>query len=293
MKEIIVLSSKNYIDSESCNYGDCFIINTGSKLFIYDCGSEEHANRVIDYMDKNGYEEATIVLSHNDADHFNGIPTLIDNKRVSAIYTTLLLKQEHLDKIIERIDDDRKTRESVKEEILEEYDNIASLSGNNLNDIYLDTCDLPNELKIVGPDLEYMLDTVAKNLDGREGNSVDKETAINATSIQLAIEICGHNLLLCGDCSFAAIEDVIKDYDVIQLPHHGKSEQAENIFENKSNDVRTIYIVSDNTGSTNGGSDDLKTTGHIIHITKKEGDITINSTFFSDNNPHTRRTLGK
>ena len=291
MKEIVVLGSNKYQDSRACNYGDCFIINTGSELCIFDCGSEEHANRVIDYMDKNGYDEATIILSHNDADHFNGIPVLIDNNCVSAIYTTLLLK--HVDDILDRIDDNRRTRESVKEDILEEYDNIASLSGSNLKDIYLDTCELPDELQIIGPDLEYMLDTVAKNLDGREGNTVDKETAINATSIQLAIEICGHNLLLCGDCSFAAIEGVIKDYDVIQLPHHGKSEQAEDIFEEKSSDVRTIYIVSDNTGSTNGGSDDLKTTGHIIHNTKKEGDITINSIFFSSNNPCTRGTLGK
>ena len=291
MKEIVILSSDKYQDAKYCNYGDCFILNTGAELFIYDCGSEEHANRVIDYMDRFGFKQAIVILSHNDADHFNGIPILIEHNRVSAIYTTLLLKQEHLDKILDRIDDDRKTRESVKRDILEEYDNIASLSGNNLYDIYLDNCDLPDELQIIGPELEYMLDAVAKNLDGREGNTVDKETAINATSIQLAVEICGHNLLLCGDCSFNAIENNVENFDIVQLPHHGKSEQAEKIFEEKISDVQTIYIVSDNTGSSNGGSDDLKTTGHIVHNTKTEGDIKIDNSFFSNNNPSTGRIL--
>ncbi len=40
MKEILILSSKNYPNSESINYGDCILINTGFELVIYDCGSE-------------------------------------------------------------------------------------------------------------------------------------------------------------------------------------------------------------------------------------------------------------
>ena len=38
MKEILILSSKNYDNSETTNYGDCILINTGSELIIYDCG---------------------------------------------------------------------------------------------------------------------------------------------------------------------------------------------------------------------------------------------------------------
>ena len=34
-------------------------------------------------MSDHGYEKAIVVLSHNDADHFDGIPYLIENDLVS------------------------------------------------------------------------------------------------------------------------------------------------------------------------------------------------------------------
>ena len=73
MKEIIVLSSKNYDNSETTNYGDCILINTGTELIIYDCGHEAHANVVIDYMAQNGFNKAKLILSQNDSDHFDGV----------------------------------------------------------------------------------------------------------------------------------------------------------------------------------------------------------------------------
>ena len=115
MNEIITLSAKHYENAETTNYGDCILINTGTELYIYDCGSSKHAEEVIQYMDKNGYEKATLILSHNDSDHFDGIPTLIANDRISSIRTTLLLK--YVDEILERIDDKRRNRDTVKQEI--------------------------------------------------------------------------------------------------------------------------------------------------------------------------------
>ncbi|MFP3155826.1 hypothetical protein LQZ18_15635 [Lachnospiraceae bacterium ZAX-1] len=47
-----VLSSKGY---ENCskNFGDCIIIiDNESELVVYDCGCEEHAERVIEYMNQ-------------------------------------------------------------------------------------------------------------------------------------------------------------------------------------------------------------------------------------------------
>ena len=290
MKEIIILSAKHYENAETTNYGDCILINTGTELYIYDCGSSKHAEEAIQYMDRNGYEKATLILSHNDSDHFDGIPTLIANDRISSIRTTLLLK--YVDEILERIDDKRRSRNTVKQEILEKYDNIATLSGCNLEDIYECGFTLTDEISIVGPDFDYMLDTIAKHLDGREGNTVDGETAYNATSIQLSVNICRHTLLLSGDASYAAIEDKVRDYDIVQLPHHGKSKQADKIFTKKSDQIYTIYIVSDNTGNSNGGSDDLNTTGHRVYNTKHYGNIKLNSCFFSSESPYTGRSLG-
>ena len=290
MKEIIILSAKHYENHDNSNYGDCILINTGMELFIYDCGSKRHAEEVISYMDKNEIKKASLILSHNDSDHFDGIPLLIENKKIESIYTVLLLK--YVDEILERIDDNRRKREPVKKEILATYDNIARLSGHNLINIYGFDGNLSNEVAIIGPGKEYMLDTVAKRLDGREGNTVDGETAVNATSVQVSVKINCHTLLLCGDCSFSAIEDKVRDFDIIQLPHHGKVKQAEAIFDMKSEQCNSLYIVSDNTGSCNGGSDKLRTTGHRVFNTKSSENIILDSLFFSSHSTSTGRTLG-
>lgn len=294
MKEIIVLSSQNYQDSKESNHGDCFLINTGNSLFIYDCGSNQHAESVLSYMKENNFKTAEFILSHNDDDHFLGLPLLLEHKKISKIHTVLLLK--HIDDILEAIDDGRKTRESVKKEILEKYDNIARLSGCNLCDIYDSSNNLrktlyPN-INIIGPSYDYMINTVAKRLDGREGDTVDGETAVNATSVQLSIAFQSHNLLLTGDSSFAAIEDNLRAHDIIQLPHHGKQKQAELIFKKKWNQLNSIYLVSDNTGNSNGGSDSLNTAGHKVFNTKS-GNIRINSAFLLNCKTTTSHSLGK
>ena len=290
MKEILILSSKNYENASTTNYGDCILINTGSELVIYDCGHETHADAVINYMSKNGFDKAKLILSHNDSDHFDGILKLLKEDKISVIRTTLLLKYK--DTILEKIDDKRKTRDSVSQQILDLYDNIAQLSGAPLEDIYEHPEDLCDEVSIIGPDFDYMIETVAKRLDGREGDTMDGETAVNATSIQTKVQIGTLSLLLCGDCSFPAIENIVRDYDAVQLPHHGKCKQAEKIFEKKSNQTHSVYIVSDNTGNTNGGSDNLITTGHRVYNTKTTGNITINSSTFSSSAVKTGRVLG-
>ena len=290
MKEILILSSKNYENASTTNYGDCILINTGNELVIYDCGHEAHANAVIDYMSKNGFDKAKLILSHNDSDHFDGILKLLNENKVSVIRTTLLLKYKDI--ILKKIDDKRKTRDSVSQQILDLYDNIAQLSGAPLEDIYEHPEDLCDEVSIVGPDFDYMIETVAKRLDGREGNTMDGETAVNATSIQTKVLIGTHSLLLCGDCSFPAIENIVRNYDAVQLPNHGKCKQAEKIFDKKSDQAYSVYIISDNTGNTNGGSDNLITTGHRVYNTKTAGNITINSSTFSSFAVKTGRILG-
>lgn len=289
MKEILILSSKNY-DNPTTNYGDCILINTGNELIIYDCGHETHANVVIDYMSKNGFDKAKLILSHNDSDHFDGIPRLLAENKISVIRTTLLLKYK--DEILKKIDDKRKSRNSVAQQILDLYDNIAQLSGAPIEDIYEHPEDLCNEVSIVGPDFEYMIETVAKRLDGREGDMMDDETSVNATSIQAKVNIGIHSLLLCGDCSFPAIENIVRDYDAVQLPHHGKCKQAEKIFEKKFDQIFSVYIISDNTGNAKGGSDKLNTTGHRVYNTKNSNNIIINSEIFSSSTVKTGSVLG-
>ena len=262
---VIFLSSQGYKDSGE-NKGDCILIDTNSELVIYDCGCEEHANRVIDYMDKHHYSKAKLVLSHNDSDHFDGIPHLIEAGKISDVYTLLLLKYK--DDLLEKINDKRITRDSLTRRISEIFANIYSLSGKVvLKNIFSDTF-ICNGISIIGPDKEYALDAVAKRIDNRQGDTIDKETIVNAVSTQVKVIVGTKNLLLCGDSSYEAIKNKLSDFSLIQLPHHGKKEQADRIFGQKGS-VGITYYVSDNTGNSNGGSDDLPVQGYNIKNTLK------------------------
>ena len=270
--EIKVLSSKEYEEKEK-NYGDCIIIHHNANVIVYDCGSEEHAIRVKDFLKGKNINNVYVILSHNDEDHFKGIQWLRENVEIKGIYTILLLK--YVDEIYEEINDKRRTREALREQILKLYDNVAKLSGENLKDIYEETINIDG-VDIVGPNKDYMITAVAHQLDGRESNQIDSETIFNAISVQVKMNINGKTVLLTGDASYPSIEDKIDKYDSVQLPHHGKKKQAEEIFDKLSEkNSKITYIVSDNTGNSNGGSDDLDTKGKIVYNTKNYGDIDV------------------
>lgn len=275
---VTFLGASNYADPNK-NNGDCILVDNGSELVIYDCGCEEHARRAIQYMDKHAYTKAKLVLSHNDADHFDGIPYLIEQGKLSEVYTLLLLKYK--DALLDRVNDKRRTRNSIAQRIAEIYNNIYSLSEQVvLKDIFTDI-QVAEGVTISGPDKEYSLDAVAKRIDGRESDDIDKETIVNAISSQLSVDFgSGKRLLLTGDSSFAAIEESVKSHSAIQLPHHGKLDQAEQIFGCKDNN--TVYFVSDNTGNTNGGSGKLRDThprGYAIFYTLDGDQVCTSSSF--------------
>ena len=285
-----ILSSKNY-DEPSHNYGDCIIYVDGGTAIIFDCGSEEHAKRAIEILNSYGISKATVILSHNDDDHFKGIPYLISKGKVNNLFTILLLKYK--DELLDRIDDKRRNRNSIGNAITELYDNISKLSGTvTLKDVYKDESELPSEVKRIGPTLEYMLDAAAKGLDSREGNTIDGETVTNAASVQIQLSFNNQKILLTGDCAPEAIPKQIdlKEMDYIQLPHHGKATLAEKIFERVYPSNNVTYIVSDNTGDSNGGSDDLNGKGKNIKNTKTIGDIELANTKQSS---YTGKLLGK
>lgn len=121
-----VLGHESY-DDPGKNYGDCTVIVHNREAVIYDCGSVEHAQVAISILDRERVLQATVILSHNDSDHFNGIQYLIDRNRVSKLFTVLLLKYKK--KILDAIDDGRRNVHSIGEAIKEKYSNIASLRG--------------------------------------------------------------------------------------------------------------------------------------------------------------------
>ena len=284
----LMLSSKSYKESKEHDFGDCFISDNGNDVVVFDCGSNEHAEKVIEYLENNyGPDKKAIVfLSHNDSDHFNGIPKLIEKEKVEKVYTILFLKLYH--ELLDKIDDGRKTNNSIKEQIAELYSNITSLEGQGIlfsiydnNDSFVKVC---NGINIVGPTKEYALKAAAKALDSCQGNTLDKETVINAASVQLSIAFGTSKMLLTGDSSTDAIQENVKTHQIIQIPHHGRLDHAEDLFEIKKYDKDTVYLISDNKGSSSGGSEELiskgKNKGHTIFNTRTEDTKTINSTTY-------------
>ena len=64
---------------------------------------------------------------------------------------------------------------------------------------------------------------------------------------------------------------------IIQLSHHGKKEIAEKIFEELEDKPDETYIISDNTGNSNGGSDKLDTKGYKVMNTKDDGMLSLDN----------------
>ena len=166
------------------DFGDCIIINDSGNVIVYDCGSEELADQVLEYVKENSIDKIDIVLSHNDSDHFDGIPKLVDAGIVNSITTLLLLKYK--DEIFKKISDGRVTEDSMVKHIEEMYSNIYSLKGNNLRDA-LDNNNISSNVKVVGPSTEYFIDAVAKQFTPTESNNIDDSTIMNAISVQLEI----------------------------------------------------------------------------------------------------------
>lgn len=259
------------------DFGDCIIINDNGNVIVYDCGSDELADQVLEYVKENNVDKIDIVLSHNDNDHFDGIPKLVDSGIVNSITTLLLLKYK--DEIFDKIPDGRVTKDSMIEHIKEMYSNIYSLSGNNLLNA-LDNNNISSNVKVVGPSTHYFIEAVAKQFTPTESDNINNSTIMNAISVQLEVSFNDKKLLLTGDADVAAFNDKVLEYDAVQLPHHGNPDMAEKIFDinNKRNSV--LYIISDNKGKNiNGGSDKLNQKGHYIKNTKS-GSFEINESSF-------------
>lgn len=252
-------------------YGDCILLYDESTLVVYDCGHQKHAESVMEFLAENAcINSIHIVVSHNDGDHTAGVCDLIealaeDNKYDVKIYTHQLLK--YSDDILDMIKDGRRTHESVKKAILDEFDNIKAIIE-KAKDNKFDTIEALEKTsvgpcEIVGPTAEKFIETAAKAIDDRESDRIGAghvdETVMNAASVQLKATIkISEKLLLCGDATPDFLNNV-NIYDIIQLPHHGKLENAQGIFEKLDDSYMKKYLISDNTGSgeVSGGSDKL------------------------------------
>ena len=291
----------HYNGDMDTRFGDCILLYTATSLVVYDCGHKKHADNVKSYLrNKPAISEVYIVVSHNDDDHTKGVCDLLEwlylqKTCAVTVYSHQYLK--HVNTILDKIDDGRRNRESLKRALLAEFDNIKTiiesaelfgfLTEEALKDVSVGNC------TIVGPTIDEFTDVAAKAIDSRESNNIGEghaeETVMNAASVQLKCKLDNaETILLCGDASPDYLHN-LRVYDIIQLPHHGQLDDALAIFEDLDSPDDKKYFISDNTGSgaRSGGSNELvqymidekyspalNTKNGVVHI--PEGGIVIN-----------------
>ena len=181
----------------------------------------------------------------------------------SDLYTALYLKSAR--KILKQFENKNRKLEPTKQHILETFDHIKEIVekatdlGFKTENAVIDTefCGC----SIVGPTEDEFSEVVAKAIEDGEVSHIEGETVMNAASIQVKCTLNGsQTILLCGDATPSYLHD-LDQYDIIQLPHHGKLDSAKEIFDKLKDPYSKQFFISDNTGSaaTSGGSDDLVT----------------------------------
>ena len=260
----------HYDNDLDTKFGDCILLHDNGNLIVFDCGHSKHEEAVADFLEKNpAIITVSIVVSHNDSDHTNGILPLLDylyenrNKYTVCVYSSLYLKD--VDAILEMLDDKSQTREDVKQQILETFDKIKEIvekaQENNFTVVNAEVnASVATGLAtIVGPTVDEFAAVVAQAIEDDTVTQIEGETVMNAASVQMRCDLDSSNsVLLCGDASPSFLHD-LDDYDIIQLLHHGQYDNAIAIFDVLSNAGSKLFLVSDNTGSakTSGGSDKL------------------------------------
>ena len=266
------LKALSYYNGDvNTRFGDCILLYDSTSLIVYDCGHTKHAEAVEVFLQSNlSISQIHIVVSHNDSDHTDGVYGLLDwlhgkSKYSVSVYSHQYLK--HIDIILDKIDDGRRTRDSLKRVLLAEFDNIKTIiesaQGFGFFAIEALSGTSVGNCTIVGPTIDEFTDVAAKAVDNRVGNNIGEghaeETVMNAASVQLKCKLDNaETILLCGDASPEYLHN-IDNYDIIQLPHHGQLDDGQAIFEKLKNRYNKTYFISDNTGSgeTSGGSDKL------------------------------------
>ena len=270
----------HYDNDTDTRYGDCILLYNDVQIVVYDCGHEKHAEFVEKFLnDHPTISTVYIVVSHNDSDHTSGVCPLLEwlhdqGEYTVTVYTHQYLK--HVDTILDKIDDNRRRRERLKEALIAEFDNINTImeTAKKFDFPRVEALEgtLVGNCTIVGPTVDEFTDVAAKAVDNREsdriGEGLSEETVMNAASVQLKCSLSdAKKVLLCGDASPEYIKK-LEDYSYIQLPHHGQEDDAKAIFKKLGGYAYTkTYLISDNTGSakTSGGSQ------KILKHMKEEG----------------------
>lgn len=180
----------------------------GGANVLFDAGSLHHRDIggriVVPFLYYCGIGKIdSIVISHSDIDHINGIPEIVENCKVSGIYADKAFFE---------------AKQKLPTEFLNNWLNEKGIKIQSLNDgLNLNS---PAKIKILWPD---------KLVDVNEPLSENDKSTVSL------IEFAGERVLLCSDIEKAAQARLIKLFpalnpDVVVVPHHGSIRTAKPDF---------------------------------------------------------------
>jgi competence protein ComEC len=172
----------------------------GKENVLFDAGSlftRDVGNRiVVPFLNYKGINRIdAVVISHSDIDHINGIPEIVQDGRVGAVYA---------DKTF--FDD-------------KERWTVARFLNNHLEESGF-------KIQKIGRDLNLSEQAGIKMIWPNENIYKDKKLSDNDKSLVLLMQFADRKILLCSDIERYAQQQILKLFpdikaDIVTVPHHG------------------------------------------------------------------------
>ncbi len=181
--------------------GQVNILFDAGSLYIHDIGRRA----VAPFFDYSGISKIdAIIISHNDVDHINGIPEIVEHCNVGQIYANDAFLSTS---------DTWGTAEYLRKDMREKGFDIESV-GQALN------FDSSTNIRILWPD---------------ETASQFTELSDNDSSLVCLIEFADRRILLCSDIEELAQAELLRlnpelRADIVVIPHHGSSKTLKQDF---------------------------------------------------------------
>lgn len=212
---ILALAISNiYIFSGLCNYKDerlkltCLDVGHGSAIFfefpggknlLFDAGTWANfdigRNVVAPFLWRTGIEKIDcVVISHDDADHWNGIPSLLERFKIGVILVNKVFSSSEVGKRLLK---------------------MARSKGARI------------KLIGTGDDISGFGKAMAHVLNPPKASALISHLSANDTSCVLKIDYLGYSILSCADIEESGIRSLLQDQDadlrshIILVPHHG------------------------------------------------------------------------
>lgn len=225
----------------------------GKANILFDAGSfykKDVGRRIVNnFLRYSGINRIdSIVISHNDIDHINGIPEVIEDCKVGKIYANRAFFNKT---------DQWRTAEFLHE-VVNEKNMIIEKMGKKLNP------DSSAEIKALWPTEQF------------DNNQLLSD---NDLSMVFLIEFAGRKILLCSDIEKFAQNQLLKIYpalkaDIVVVPHHGSVNTLEPHFP-ESLGANTLISSCGRTQYQKYKDFWLKNNAAVF-FTAEEGAITVN-----------------